>query len=411
MGVRVRKHHTGKWGCFITRQGRRRAIIRWETKKEAEAAARKLRDRLADLDLGLESDGEGAVALDAYARRWFNLYEREWKRTTRRNYSKCLDYIIEFFGSRDLKSIRLRDVKEFDRHLANGERGLKRRKNILAVLRGVFAEAVAEEIIDENPTVGVHDRRRSRKERVRPVYRLLNSNQLARLFEVTREHEPSWLGPFQCAGLAGLRSGEIRGLQWGDIAFGASETDPNRYLHIQRGITERGNIEESTKSGLDRKVDLSAALRQTLLAHQMSEFVKGRGKPDDWCFYRPDGRFLAERTMQKSFKRMLTLAGLEDIRFHDLRHSFATIHLRELRSPIVWLSAQLGHSSIKLTVDLYGHPEVETDVAVADRLGQAMTLSPQPSDTLPERAPVRKSATYLQPEKEKDLQPIEVTSP
>ncbi len=48
---------------------------------------------------------------------------------------------------------------------------------------------------------------------------------------------------------------------------------------------------------------------------------------------------------------------------------------------------------------------------VAGRLGQAMMLSPQPSETLPERSPVRKSATYLQPEKEKDLQPIEATSP
>ena len=54
---------------------------------------------------------------------------------------------------------------------------------------------------------------------------------------------------------------------------------------------------------------------------------------------------------------------------------------------------------------------METDVAVADRLGQAMTLSPQASDTQPERAPVQKSATYLQPEKEEGLQPIEVTSP
>ena len=157
MGVKVRRHHTGKWGCFISHKGRRRAIIRWETKKEAEAAARKIRNRLADLDLGLESDGEGTVALDAYAHRWFNLYQREWKPTTRRNYKRCLDYFFEFFGSRDIKSVRLRDVKEFDRYLATSERGLKRRKNILTVLRGIFAEAVSDEIIGENPAIGVHD--------------------------------------------------------------------------------------------------------------------------------------------------------------------------------------------------------------------------------------------------------------
>ena len=185
-------------------------------------------------------------------------------------------------------------------------------------------------------------------------------------------------------------------MRWGDIALGTSEEDTNRYIHVRRSITERGNI-GLPKGNKDRKVDLPLELRRTILAHQMSEFVKGRGKPDDWCFCRPDGRFLAERTMQKALKRILVLSALSDIRFHDLRHSFATIHLRELRSPIQWVSAQLGHSSIKITIDLYGHPEVETDVAVADRLGQAMTPSSQPSEAPTQERSAQQSATYPQP--------------
>ena len=376
MGVHVRKRGK-KWGVWIYRDGKEKALIRWDTKKEAEAVATKLRQNLALIDMGVE-DEQGAVALDSYGRLWLERNRSEWKRSTARAYEQIMALIIDYFGSRDLRTIRLKDVKAFDRHLkrtgrSQTGRSIKRRKNILTVLRGIFEEAKDEEIVEVNPVVGVHGRKRRRSgEKSRPVYRTLNLREMGMLFATTEEHEPQWLGPFQCAGLAGLRSGEIRGLKWGDIAFGASETDMNRYLHVQRNITETGFIEDSTKSGLDRKVDLPQELRRTLVDLQVREVMAGRGQPCDWVFCTSEGRFLPERTMQKAFKRILALAGLPDSRFHDLRHSFATIHLRELRSPIQWVSAQLGHSDIRITVNLYGHPEVETDVGVADRMAQAM---------------------------------------
>ncbi len=57
MGVKVRRHHTGKWGCFISHKGKRKALIRWDSKREAEAVAVRIRRDLGLADLGLNQSG------------------------------------------------------------------------------------------------------------------------------------------------------------------------------------------------------------------------------------------------------------------------------------------------------------------------------------------------------------------
>ena len=67
-------------------------------------------------------------------------------------------------------------------------------------------------------------------------------------------------------------------------------------------------------------------------------------------------------------RRVCALAGLRITRIHDLRHSYATIQLYEHHAPIQYVSEQLGHASIKITVDTYGHPRQGTSIALADQL-------------------------------------------
>jgi integrase len=69
------------------------------------------------------------------------------------------------------------------------------------------------------------------------------------------------------------------------------------------------------------------------------------------------------------------LAGLRANRIHDLRHSYATILLYELHAPIQYVSEQLGHSSIKITVDTYGHPRQGMSTHLVDQLGTPMPHS------------------------------------
>src|SRR5262249_61521472 len=72
--------------------------------------------------------------------------------------------------------------------------------------------------------------------------------------------------------------------------------------------------------------------------------------------------------LYKLHRRVCAMAGLRVNRVHNLRHSYGTIQLYEHHAPIQYVSEQLGHASIKITVDTYGHPRQGTSIALADRL-------------------------------------------
>jgi integrase len=91
---------------------------------------------------------------------------------------------------------------------------------------------------------------------------------------------------------------------------------------------------------------------------------------------------IAHSWLYRVHKRVCTLADLRGNRVHDLRHSYATIQLYEHHAPIQYVSEQLGHSSIKITVDTYGHPRHGNTTALADQLDHAL---------------MQQSATYTQP--------------
>jgi integrase len=73
-------------------------------------------------------------------------------------------------------------------------------------------------------------------------------------------------------------------------------------------------------------------------------------------FYGPHGGPLSPTWLYKLHRRVCALASLHGNRVHDLRHSYATLQLYECHAPVQYVSEQLGHASIKITVDTYGHP-------------------------------------------------------
>jgi integrase len=91
----------------------------------------------------------------------------------------------------------------------------------------------------------------------------------------------------------------------------------------------------------------------------------------------PQGGPLAPGWLYKLHQRVCALAGLQGNRVHDLRHNYATIQLYEYHAPIQYVSEQLGHASITITVDIYGHPRQGTSMALADQLDAPMEQARQ----------------------------------
>jgi len=182
---------------------------------------------------------------------------------------------------------------------------------------------------------------------------------------------------------AGLRRGELGALKWGDIQFGASEQDANRYILVQRNYVY-GQF-TTPKSNKPRRVDLSRQLRATLLALRdeklMKAFLAGKNSvSDELVFPAPEGGVLdPDNLYDRYFLPVLEKAGLRRIRLHDLRHTFGYL-LIQAGAPVPYIRDQMVHSGIRVTADVYGHLLPGANVACIDRLDAA--TAPQLSATL-----------------------------
>jgi integrase len=169
-----------------------------------------------------------------------------------------------------------------------------------------------------------------------------------------------------------MREGEALGLHWEDIQFGQDADDPHRFLHVQRTYDPVHHAFNTPKNGKSRRVDMSQELRTALLALRNQRFdaavLHGTTTIPPVVFCGPHGGPLSPTWLYKLHRRVCARAGLQGNRVHDLRHSYATIQLYEHHAPIQYVSEQLGHASIKITVDTYGHPRQGTSIALADRL-------------------------------------------
>jgi integrase len=148
----------------------------------------------------------------------------------------------------------------------------------------------------------------------------------------------------------GMRFGEALGLQWQDIDF------KGRFITVERSFS-KGRI-DTPKNGKSRKVDMSQQLANALkeLKHfrKIEILKKGWGRMPEWVFVTHIGSPYHETYLRKVFYKAIKKAGLRKIRIHDLRHTYATLRIAK-GDNIADVSKQLGHHSIKFTMDIYYH--------------------------------------------------------
>ena len=154
----------------------------------------------------------------------------------------------------------------------------------------------------------------------------------------------------------GLRQAELLGLRWRDIDLDLQSISVCRALYKRRGVCE---FKEPKTSHSKRRVSMTAKLadylneykaeRESLLLH-LGRLLK----PDDLVFSNIEGKPLDPGVLSHNFARIVKRAGLESVRFHDLRHTFASLMLLRGAKPKV-ISEALGHASVAFTMDVYSH--------------------------------------------------------
>ena len=238
--------------------------------------------------------------------------------------------------------------------------------------------AVKMDLIPFNPADKVE---RPKKQRyIADYYRQEELERLERLLEASKDHPHSLL--IQMTAFYGLRRSEALGLKWDAIDF---ERDTITIKHIVTNAKIDGKCEivcadrAKTKSSL-RSLPLVSNIREKLLAlrEQQKENRRVCGncyskKYDGYVFVDAMGNIFNPRSVTANFSKLLEQNGLRHIRFHDLRHSCASLLLAN-DVPLKQIQEWLGHSDIGTTANIYSHLDYKSKITSANVMDNILTL-------------------------------------
>lgn len=349
MGVKVREYKPGAWWLLIDHKGQRKAK-KIGSKKAAIEAAAKIEAAIAAKTLNLPSAVDRpAITFGEYAETWMAGHvHMNLKESTSQAYRVLLDkHIFPTFKKKPLTEITRNEIKTLCYKKA--ESGLVGRSvhYIARTMSAIFNQAIEDGLISSNPAA--RPGRYVKLEDRRGKFGFLTPAEGRIFLERAKELTPKFYPIFLTALRTGMRQGEILGLQWGDVDWNG------KFIEIRRASWNR--IVTTPKRGKSRRVDMSDQLAQVLSEHKLALAKQAlkKGRPmSEWVFPSSVGAPLEPNRVREAFFLALKYAGLQRIRFHDLRHSFASWLIANGES-LAYIKEQLGHHPIQITVDTYGH--------------------------------------------------------
>lgn len=357
----VSKRADGRWEgrIIIGRKENGRPIYKSvfaKTQKELMPKLRKLREDYEGIELTPEKD----LTLAAWMERWL----REYAETTLRpgtvkgyrSVNRC--YLIPSLGDKRLLQLN----PEMIQRVYNEMQSVKSLSNETVrgahmVLHEALEAAVHEHLIPRNPTNGTTLPRKEYAQK-----QILNNEQLDRFLQVIKT-EPAWYDFFYTEITTGLRRGEICGLRWEDLDSVTGQLSIRRSVHPGKDGPEIG--ETKTEQG-KRMILLPASTLNLLRNRKMNS-------NSPWIFQDPrnPAKPVSPNAAYQKLKALLKKAELPSIRFHDLRHTFAT-HALQSGVDAKTLSGILGHTDASFTLDTYTHVTNDMQQSAAKIVGSFM---------------------------------------
>lgn len=392
MGVIARKHK-GAWWVFINHRGTRKAKRVGERTAAMELKAQ-IEARLSAGDLRiLEKPG---ITFAKATENWLEGYVKlRLKPRSHELYTLPANrYLLPVLGSRPLRDITRTHLKGLLADL--NAKGLSQQyvALILAVLSGIFHQAIEDEHLAHNPAarLGRYTKRPDAEAEDRVKY--WTQEQLSRILARTKQDYPEWHDLFVTLAWAGFRVGEALGLQWDDI-----DLEEHR-IYLKRIVYERGRQMRvgTPKGNRGRRVEMAERLARLLADRRTRMEAEAAlvGKPlSPWVFPGVEGqpaRYTATCRVLAYVLDLEKIPRYDRVMTYAFRHSWATWILQNAPTPgaILYVSRQLGHASVKITLDVYAHVIPEENRHLSELLAEATSggvTTRNPSATRPVSAP------------------------
>ena len=368
----VRKREDGRWEgrIVIGHKENGDPIFRYiyaETQKELTA---KLRQNITAYQ-GVDLTEECRMTLSEWLDRWLEQMVAILRPSTLEHYRSDMEHHVKpYLGQKKLTQITASDlIKLYDDLKKQGRvhprpgqsRGLSTTTihGIHTTLHHALKSAVDQRLLPHNPADHVEPPKVVHKSMT-----ILNEEQLD-TFLAAVEQDPIWKNFFYTELTTGLRLGEICGLMWSDFDAKKGTLSVNRTIHKEKG----GRLVTG-----DTKT--YAGTRTIVLPDSTAELLRGRKKNSYsvWIFPNPlkPEAPMNPNTAYRQLKAILTENSLPDLRFHDLRHTFAT-HALANGVDAKTLSGILGHTKASFTVDTYTHTTTDMHKKAAEIVGGFLT--------------------------------------
>lgn len=343
--------------------GPKRKTVYGKKYGEVEKKLNRLR---ADADLGIVFDAENQT-VGEYLQSWLTDNVRDTVReSTYDSYERTVRvHLIPPFSHVKLAKLTPQHIRRLYREKL--DKGLAPRTIQYAhtLLKKALKQAVRDGMIPRNPAEAV-DPPQIQRDELQP----LSAAQVRALLETASEAGERLEALYTVAVHTGLRQGELLGLCWEDVDLGAGT------LQVKRVFSTTGAFTAPKTAKSRRKIALSRTAVEALKAHrkrQLKERIEKAGLWEDQglVFASEVGTPLSRHNLTRSFKRLLQRAELPDVRFHDLRHTAATLLLSRNVHP-KYVQEMLGHSTIAITLDTYSHVMDGMDGGTASAMDDAL---------------------------------------
>ena len=369
----VRKREDGRWEGRIVVGHKKNGTPIFQhayahTQKELTEKLHQNIERYQDVELTEDS----RMTLGEWLDRWLTDYKENTVRPgTLAGYRSCIEnYIKPQLGGKQVSLVTSQDVQKLYRRLKENGRvrehprfGSALSDTTINRLHAIFHQAMEDalhaHIIAKNPTVGATVPKASHAQK-----RVLTDKELDTFLDAVRE-DKIWGDFFYVELTTGLRRGEICALRWEDFDTKQETLHVRRTLHKEKG--------KPLTTG-DTKT--YAGTRKIVLPPSTAQLLRERKKtaPTEWIFPNPfdPEHPIAPGTAYNRLKVLLKEAGLPDIRFHDLRHTFAT-HALSSGVDAKTLAGILGHTKASFTLDTYTHTTGDMQKRAAEIVGGFLT--------------------------------------
>ena len=366
----MRRGRTWSFAAWVPDGPGRRQVWRggYRTKAEAAAAERRFLVEFEDESAKIAAGGLGPT-VEEFLADWLVQSEPTRRPTTSVSYERCVrDHVVPFLGDVVLRELAPDHVRSWQTALLR--KPLRFRDGVLSpttvrychrLLRRALQDALRWELIERNPCDAVIAPRRAHKEmkvwspeEARAFLTYVENDRLAamwRLFLAT-----------------GMRRGEVAGLRWIDVDLDAGRVS---IQHTRVLVYDKAIVSEPKTRRSRRVVSLDNGTVQALTMHRQRQDAEREYAAEVWIatgyvFVNEDGQPLDPDRISHVFRLTADAAGVPQIRLHDLRHTAAALALATGMHPKV-MSDRLGHSSIAITLDVYGHlvPGLQEDAAEA----------------------------------------------